>query len=435
MKVDYQKVADCRGKLIVTADATETRPDYDSIVKEYVTHARVPGFRPGKAPLEIIKRRFERELDEDVRRKLISNFYRQAVEQQNLDVASLVDIGDVIFSPQTGISFVATVDLAPTFKLPKYQKIAIKEMPIVVEEAQIEQELSNLRRSFTRFEPGDNPVATGDAVKIDFVALHKNRPLQEVVEGSGSYASASDHWAFATKPEMIPGLADALLGRKAGESAEFTAKFPKDFAFEGLRGLEADYSLTVKEVRASVVTADPEIAKTLGMESFEELRSKIHERLEQQATSREEQRQQQEVIDFLLKKCDFALPQSVVALESQLVLRQMLSDISQHQDATGYLAEHREEILKKATETATTRLRLNYILKAIAIAEDIEVLSDELNQHIVAAVNYALNQGTDKGMNYEKMLQRFSENGSIERIEGELLNRKVLDWLLKDAKA
>jgi len=158
MKVDTRANGPCRVKLIVKAEAAETRPDYEEIVTLYVQKGRLPGFRPGKAPRPVVENRYRADIDADVRSRLIGKFYREAIKDAKLAAVAVVDVTDVIFSPETGISFVALVDVAPEIKLPKYKKIPLKvETPAVTDE-QVNAQVDRLRNMMARFEEGQRLV-------------------------------------------------------------------------------------------------------------------------------------------------------------------------------------------------------------------------------------------------------------------------------------
>lgn len=138
MKVDTQNVASCKVKVIVKAEADETRKEYEEVIKTFMQQGRVPGFRPGKVPREIIKRDFHKEITEEVQGRLFRALYRQALDQQGIKMVSLLDVSDMLFSPETGITFTLTVDVQPDFDLPKYKKIPVVFEDPVVTEAQVD---------------------------------------------------------------------------------------------------------------------------------------------------------------------------------------------------------------------------------------------------------------------------------------------------------
>ncbi len=177
MKIENQKVSDCRVRLVISAGADETAEDYGKVTRLYTQRARIPGFRPGKAPLEVIRRTYGRELAADAKAALISRLTQAAVEQEKLDVVARVSIENVVFAPETGISFVETFDVKPVVKLPKYQKIPVVVNPVAVDEAAVEKQIESIRASMSPREETEEPVAKDDMVQIDFTALSRGKPL------------------------------------------------------------------------------------------------------------------------------------------------------------------------------------------------------------------------------------------------------------------
>ena len=434
MKVESQKAGDCRVKLVVNVSADETRPDFDKIIGEYVSHGRIPGFRPGKAPRAVIERRYQREIDEDVRRTLVTKFHRQAITEEKLNVANIVDVSDILFSATTGISFVLTVDLVPVFKLPKYHKLPVKINEPVVDEGKVKEQLNGLRRSLTRHEATEGAVAAGDMVQINYTATCGGKPLAEAYPDSGQLAGGTDFWTQAADPEFVPGLAAVLVGLKAGESTSLKVTFPKDYALESLRGVKAVYAIDVKAVRAAIPPADEEVAKQFGFDDLAALEARIRDNVKQEAAREESQRQQQEIADYLLKKCDFALPQSVVAAETQRALRMILGQFGNQPGAAEYIEKNRETLLNNASTTAVNHVRLNYIFEAIATEEKIEVTAAEIDAQIQTAAHYYAMRG-EKDMTPAKLRERLEANDGLRQLRQDVLNSKVIQWLIDDAKA
>lgn len=433
MKVETQKVGPCRVKLIVNADAGETAPDHGKILSQYVSHGRIPGFRPGKAPREVIERRYQREIDDDLRHALVSKFHRLAIEQEKLAVAAIVDVADIVFSPSTGISFVLTIDLEPSFKLPRYDRIPLKTVRDIVDDAAVDQQLDSLRQSMSRTEDTEEPVASGDMVQVDYTATSGGKPLAEVCPESGNLAAATEFWIMAAEPELVPGMSAALLGAHKGETRPFSVKFPKDHSQKEMRGVKAEYQVTVKAVRKVVPPTAEEIVARLGLESEGKLREEIRASLERQAERREIEQKQQEIGDYLLKKCDFPLPQAVLDAARQRTLNRILNELGRHPDAKDYVAKNRDAILKNATEAATNQVRLDYILKAVAVAEKITVPEAEVNEQIAAAARQQVQAG-QKDMTPAKLRETLEAGDGMAILRKDLLVARVMKWLLDDAK-
>ncbi|MEI6211158.1 MAG: trigger factor [bacterium] len=429
MKVEAKNSGPCRVKLIIRADATETRPDYEKLLQEYIQHGRLPGFRPGKAPRQVVEARYRLNINDDARNRLIGRFYREAIKEAKLTAVAVVDVTDVIFSPETGITFVALVDVAPEFKLPKYKKIPLTiETPVVTDE-QVNAQIDRLRNMMARFEDaGSNPAARGDLVSINYTATCDGKPLQEVVPAAADLASGTDFMAQVEAPEFIPGLGLGLEGLKAGDEKDIPVKFEKDFRVEALRERKAEYHVKVKSVRHRILPAEEVICQQTGFASLDDLRARSRKDLFATAERREQARQQQEVVEFLLKRTDFELPESVVAEETNLTMRGMLHDVVERGATREDIEKNRDAILGAAATASKDRVRLRYILSRIAEEEKVQVAEAEVEQRLHAmAAQYR--------MPVEKLRATIEERHGFESLTADIRNEKALDLLVADAKA
>lgn len=429
MKVETQPSSACRMKLTIRAEAAETRADYEEIVGLYVKQGRLPGFRAGHAPRQVVEHRYHREIDGDVRNRLIGKFYHQALAESKMAAVAVVDVTDVIFSPETGLSFVALVDVAPEFKLPKYKKIPLKvETPVVTEE-QISAQVDRLRNMLAKYEDAPGAAAArGDLACIDYTATCDGKPLLELFPDAAALAGGVDFWAQVDEPEFIPGVALALEGAKAGDERTVTVKFEKDFHLEAVRGRKAVYQLKVKNVRRRVLPADEDVCKRVGLENLAALRESTRKNLLATAETRELNRQRQEVVDFLLKRTEFDLPQSAVADETNQTVRSMLHDMVNRGGTREDLEKNRDAILEAATTASKDRVRLRYILARIAEEENIQAADAEVEQRL-------RDLAAQHRMPVEKLRADIEERHGLEALRSDLRAEKALARLIEEAKA
>lgn len=429
MKVETQSVSPCRVKLIIKADASETHADYEAGIKRYMQEGRVRGFRPGKAPRAVIEREYRQEIDADIRQRLISTFSRRAVEEQKLALVSMVDVTDILFSPETGISYVLVCDVAPDFKLPKYQKISVKTNEPVVSDEDVDGRITVLRRSISKYEEGapDGVVASGDVARIDFTALSDGKPLKELAENAALFSEGTGFWMQVSEPEMIPGVSLAVAGMKIGEERTIKTKFPKDFRIEALQGVKAVYTVTLAGFRQQIPATDNELCTHMQVADMAALRTALRERMQHQAEAEESNRRQQEVIDYLLKKTDFELPESEVAEETNQTVRTMLRGIINRGGTREELEKNRDQLLATATSTSRDRLRLRYILARIAEDAQVEVTPDDVQKKIE---EFALQSQVTP----EQMRETIEKRYGLESLRADVRAEKTLEFLVNSAK-
>ncbi len=429
MKVVTQNMGSCKVKVIVKAEAEETRSDYEAVIKAFMQQGRVPGFRPGKVPREIIKRDFHKEISEEVHGRLIRSLYKKAVEQEKIKMITLLDVGDVLFSPETGITFSMTLDVQPEFDLPKYKKIPVSFEEPAVTEAQIDEHVNRLRKAFAKFEdaPAGAVIEAGDLVSIDFSGLIDGKPVRETAPEAKSISEGTDFWLQVEEDRFLPEIVEALKGMKAGDATEVKFKFDKEQPLEALRGKKAVYAVTVKTVRKCILPADEELLKQVKLDSLEKLREQTRTHLAESAQQAEKNRREQTVIEFLLKKTEFDLPESQVSDEISATLDRMANEAHYRGLKREDLEKNRDAIIENATASAKRQLRLRYVLGRIAEQEKIEVSDAEVEQKIVGL-------SVDFRMKPEQLRAQIEKNGRLVTLRDQIRDEKTMQFLLAEAK-
>lgn len=429
MKVDKQNVGPCKVKVIVKAEADETRGDYEEVMKSFMQHGRVAGFRQGKVPREIVKRDFYKEITEEVQGRLFRSLYRKALEQEKIKMVSLRDVGDMLFSPETGITFAMTLDVQPEFELPKYKKVPVTFEEPVVTEAQVEEHLDRLRKAFAKFEEAGagHGVEAGDLVSIDFAGQVDGQPVKEVAPEAKAIAEGTDFWIQVEEDRFLPEIVQAIKGLKAGESTEVKFKFDKEQPVAALRGRKAVYSVTVKTVRMRVLPKDEDLLTQVKIESMDKLREQTRANLAESAQQAEKQRREQSVIEFLLKKTDFELPESQVSDEINTTLDRMMNEAHYRGLTREDLEKNREAIIENATASAKRQLRVRYVLGRIAEQESITLTEAEVDQKIAEL-------SVDFRMKPEQLRAQIEKNERMDTLRSQIRDEKTMRFLLEEAK-
>ena len=429
MKVDTQNVGPCKIKVIVKAEADETRPDYEAVMKSFLQNGRVSGFRQGKVPREIIKQNFHKEITEEVHGRLFRSLYRKALEQEKIKMVSLQDVGDMLFSPETGITFAMTLDVQPEFDLPKYKKIPVTFEDPAVTEDQVSAHIDRLRKAFAKFEeaPADHAVEAGDLVSIDFAGLIDGKSVKEIAPEAKSISDGTDFWVQIDEDRFLPEIIAAIKGLKAGASTEVKFKFDKEQPIEALRGKKAVYQVAVKTVRMRVLPSDEELLKQVKTDSMEKLLEQTRVNLAESAQQAEKQRREQTVIEFLLKKTEFDLPESQVSDEISATLDRMMNEAHYRGLTREDLEKNREAIIENATASAKRQLRVRYVLARIAELEQITLTDAEVNQKIA-------DLSVEFRMKPEQLRAQIEKNERMDTLRSQIRDEKTLQFLLAEAK-
>jgi len=429
MEVKVEADGPCRKALLIEAGSEEIRPEYDSVLKNYARQAKIKGFRPGKAPLDLVEKVYEKSIADDVRERLLPRYYREAVKRTEIVEVAAVDVRKVEFAKSDGLRFEVSVDVAPEFKLPKYEKIAVKRKNIEVGEEMVEQALRQLLESRARFEdaPAERLLQKGDLANLEYEGICEGRPVQEMAPACQGLGAGRDFWVMVDEPEFLPGFNDGLLGAKAGETRSIAVDFPADFREAAVAGQKANYTVTVHKIRERILPVlDEDFLKTLEVASEVELRDKIRENLLAREQADETRRLKEEISGQLLKKADFDLPRSQVEDETRRTARTLARSIASRGGSQA-VEQHKEQILASAGKSSAERVRLAYILEKIAAKESIAV-SDEERDRALAEM------ARQYGLTPDKLRAELEKNDGIQRLTRDMLCEKTLDTLLEKAQ-
>ena len=435
MKFETKESSPCVMALSVKAEADETKAPYQKVLNAFLREATLPGFRKGKVPLNILKQKFQKEIAQECQQACFSEFYPKALKESGLDAVTLQNVTDVLFTPETGFSCTALVEVKPVFDLPKYRKLAVKEADATVTDEQVAERMESFRKAFAKFEDAKegDAIAEGDFVQFDYAGaldVKAKTPLAEVVPDQKAVAGATGFWTQLEEGRFLPEILEALKGMKVGETKDdVKVKFPKDNAPEALKGKKCVYTLTVKGFRRRTLPDDATFAADAKVESLDALRAQIRGQMEKDAAAAALESRKSQAIDLLLKKADFAVPPSLV----QRQIQSYLQDLAQRAQYSGlsadYIEQNREKILADAEASAVRQVRLSYILLGIAKAENLEATDDDVNAALEKMA--AASNGKSTAADFLKHLQ---ESGQVELYKEQLRAEKALDLVLAEAK-
>ena len=385
MKTDTKKLDKCQVELNVTLDAEEMKAIVKEVEKAFVREAKLPGFRPGKVPLELIRKKFAQGLKQETERAMFQKNIGEAIKAEQLEEIAIADVKDMKFDAEGG-SFTAVVEVKPTFKVPTYKGLKIAAANVTVGDDAVNEQVAHLRTAYAKFEDAKDgeTVQDGDFVQIDYKGTVDGKAIIELAPEAKIVDSGTGFWTQVEEGRFLPEILDAVKGMKAGEKKEgIKAKFDKDAAPESLKGKKAVYELTLKSFRRRVLPTDAEFVEKAKAESLEKLVATVRESLEKQMAQQEEARRENEAVEALLKKADFDVPQSQVRRAMDGILHQLAERAQYSGLPADYFEKNRDQILKDAEENGTKQVRLWYLIDAIAKAENIEAKDEERGKKVL----------------------------------------------------
>lgn len=428
MNVTVENLAPCKKLLRIELPAATVDTEFDSMTKDFQRQANLPGFRPGKAPRDMVLKKYEADITDEVKKKLISNAYRDAIKSQKLDVVGYPDIEEIQFGRGQVMQFAATVETAPEFQLPEYKGLPAKRGPVNVTEADVERALMLLRERQAKFEPVQREAQTGDVVVVNYTGTVDGKPITDISPTARGLTKQQGFWIHIEPNSFIPGFADQLQGAKAGEKRTVDVEFPKDFVAPQLVGLKGVYEVEVAEVREKIIPPlDDALAKSYEAESLEKLKEGVSRDLENELNFKNNKAVRGQLVRALLDQVTVDLPETALAHETRNVVYDIVRENQKRGVTQDLIEKQKDEIYAAASAGAKDRVKAAFVFQKIAEKEGLKVSQEDMAQRIYQmAAMYQI--PADKFM---KDLQK--RNGFAE-IHDQVLNEKVVDFLQQHAK-
>ncbi|MEO6881155.1 MAG: trigger factor [Mycobacteriaceae bacterium] len=378
MKSTVEQISPTRVRVLVDVPFDELKPDFDRAYKALAQQIRLPGFRPGKAPARLIEARVGRgAVLEQVVNEAIPAKYTEAVTSADLKVISQPDIEITKITDGEELSFTAEVDIRPEIIVPAFGELSVTVDPVVVDDAEVVEQLDSLRARFGTLTGVERPAAMGDFVSIDLSAAVAGEEVADASTTGMSYEIGSG--------QLIEGVDDALIGRSAGESGEFTTALVAG----AHAGEDAVVTVVVNSVKErELPDADDEFAQLASeFDTLDELTADLRERVTRVKKVEQATQARDKVLDALLETTDIAVPEKVVQAEYDSRLHDAVHPFDHDEDklAAALAAEgsSREEFDAEARADAERSVRTQLLLDAIAEAEGTQVGNEELTERII----------------------------------------------------
>ncbi|HVU23826.1 MAG TPA: trigger factor [Opitutus sp.] len=386
MNVQLNNLSDTRKSLVVTLEPSEVDGVHQSVVKEFTQMARLPGFRPGKAPAAIVAKRYAKEIEDEFKQKVVGKAYRDALEQEKLDVLNIVkvDPGQLQAGQQAALTIV--LDVRPEIALPEYVGLPTEIRPTDPTDQEVDAVIEGLRGERAEFKTVERAAVKGDYLKLAYEGQIDGKPIAEIAPERRLYGSVPQTWeeVEGTNDGVIPGLGQHLGGLKAGDKKDVGITFPGEFpAAPELAGKSAVYAVTVQEVRArQLPEIDEAFLKSQRADDLEGLKANVRNELKARIEAMNRAAQRRQVSDALVAKANFPVPDSLVDSETQSVLRSFIEENLRRGVAQEQLEKDKKALFEGARKSAEQRVKIQLLLAKIAEAEKLQVTNEDLDEFI-----------------------------------------------------
>jgi len=422
MKSTIEDVSTVKKKLHIQIPVEAVAQEMLRAVADVAKKAKIPGFRPGKAPKNVVERHYATEIHSEVLNKLLSDSFLTAVQEHKLSPISAPSISNISpLEKNAPLNFTAVVEVRPNIELGTYEGIEVKEHDLEVKVEELNQTIDRLREMYAQLE-----VVEGQSLAKDHTAIID---FEGFLDGKSiAAAKATDHMLEIGSGNLVPGFEEQLLGMKKGETKEIQVTFPADYTNKELAGKDARFTVTLKEVKKKVLPElNDEFAKDIGgNKSVEELKTRIREDLEARKRDEKGAAQREELMMKLVDAHAFDVPQGMVEHELQAMTRQQATRLArQGMDIKSFDVK---QFMEKNRDLAVKRVKGLLLLEEIAEKEKIEVT----DQEVTASIS-AMAKGTGQTADAIKKYYE-SQEGGLDNLRASLIQEKTTGLLLSRAK-
>ena len=377
----------------------------NTAAKKYATSVRLPGFRPGKAPPAIVKKRFRDAIRQEVVQQLVNDAFREVVDRDKLQVAAQPHIHDLKFEDGQPLTFEMHLELQPEIKLDRTQGFRVTRPTVTVTDEQVQEQLDQLRDQRASWSPVEEKPKAGDMVTV----------LLSTAEEDGSFPEAREYRIVLGGGQAIPGIEDVIMELAAGQDIEKLVRWPEDFPDEAQRGKTKPVRVTLNEVkRKALAPLDDAFAREVGdFDSLDALTSAVRKDLEEHAKRDAEAAVRQQIIDNVASANPFDLPHAWVAqLMDAYVKAYQVPD------------EERERFAQEFRPVAERQVRRDLIVERLAEREKLKATESDIDARVA---EMAAKRNADVSQVYMSL----QKAGRLKEIEQAITEEKVFDWLIK----
>ncbi len=383
----------------------------------------VPGFRPGKAPLSLLHKRYGKAVIGEILEAALQDSSEQTIAERGLTPAIQPKIEVTSYEDGSDLEYTMRVELMPEFEPADFSKIELERITVKVSDDEVDDALARIARENRMAEPVAKPRAAkqGDIAVIDFVGRVDG---EEFPGGAGN-----DFHIELGAGRFIPGFEEKIVGAQPGEQRTIKVTFPEDYGSKDLAGKDAEFDVTIRELREYVDSqVDDTLASTLGFEDLSKMRAAVRENLEREYAAMSRTGLKRRLLDKLAELHDFDVPVGMVDAEFEAIWQQFERAREQGQIDEDDVEKSDEELKAEYRTIAERRVRLGLLLSEVGRRNNVEITQEEISRAIMAeAQRYPGRQ--------REIVELYQKNPeALAQIRAPLFENKVTDFILEIAK-
>ena len=412
----------------VEVEAKNVDEVFDAVTKEYQKQAALPGFRPGKAPRDMVLKKYNAEITDEAKRKLIGDNYRQAIQEKKLNVIGYPDIEEIVFARGQNLQFAATIETAPEFAMPEYKGLPAQREDKTVTDVDVEHALKMLAQQHVKFETVQRELKMGDVAVVNYNGTSDGKPITDTAPTARGLTEKKNFWLDIEPTAFIEGFAVQMVGAKAGDKRTVNVDFPADFVTKELQGKKGVFEVEILEVKEKILPPiNDELAKKYGAESLDKLREGVRHDLENELKLSQTRAIRGQIVKTLLDRVQFDLPETPVANVTRNTVYDIVRENTQRGISREQIEKQKDEIYTAAAATAKDRVKFAFLVQRIAEQEKIQVTQEDvLREAQIIAATYQIPM--------EKFLKDLQKRDGVQELYEQATREKVLKFLEENAK-
>jgi trigger factor len=417
--------ATCKREIELEIPAANVTKATEKAARDIARVARIPGFRPGKAPVTLIRRRFAEDIQGEVLQSLVPEYLEKALDEKKMIPVTRPEVDKVEFKEGEPLKFRAVFEVLPEFELGDYKDIEVQIDPVEAGEAQVDKAIEEMRDRAATFVPVEGRAAKDG----DFVLMKLNgTPV-----GEGDPVEADNIMCHVGAEETLESFTENLRGANAGETKKFRTEYPADYPDEKLKNKTYDYSVEVqgiKEKKLPEVNDDfaKEVAgEAAGVTNLAEMRAKVLENMQASKAHQQAAQAKEKILEELVKKHDFPVPQALVEHQMDVRLERTVRTLSAQGVDPRTVNVDWVAMRKGQQDRAVNDVKAELLLDRIASAEKIDATDEDVDKELELLAE-------NSGESATALRARLTKQGSLDRMKSKLRSDKTIDWLYRNAR-
>lgn len=381
MNTNIENINDTRKKITFSFDAKQVAEENDKVVKDFVKSAKIPGFRPGKAPVNMVVRLYAKDIKEQLERSLTGKAIDALNDIKEFDVYAVVDLKNE--EKDGGFRLEFTADIYPEVKLPESLATKVELEKTDATDEEIENAVKFHLNQRAKYNEVDREIKAGDFVRLSYAGKIDGVSVNELAPEMPLYADQKSTWEEAGNKEApgIQGVVQGIVGMKKGEKKTLSHEFPKDVKNDKIAGKTAQYEVEIFDIREKEMPKlDAEFFKSFDVDSEEKFREKIKESIENEKKSNNEILKRQFAVEQLMEKTDFKLPESAVEDERHSILEEMMMRLLSQGASREDIEKNKESLFDNAGKEAEGRAKMRIFLNRVAKANDLKIDNEDMSR-------------------------------------------------------